>query len=242
MKNVLIVEDGETTRKRLCELVKAVSSEVNVYDFDSIKGVYDFIFNHTIDLFLVDIILYKDVKGDVSGLRLVDEIRKIPRYEFTPVVFITSVYDSAMYAYSNLHTYKYIEKPFDDETVKNVIAGALRFPKIEQADKMLYFRMEGTFYTIKCSEVLYIESLEHKIHVHKVDCKTLVAPYKAFDQIMLEAEGAGLVQCSRNVIINKSYVEYIDWANGCLKLKNVEAPMRIGITYKHRIKRMQDDL
>lgn len=242
MKNVLIVEDNDTTRKRLSKLVELVSVDANVFEFETTQGVYDFIFKHSIDLFLVDIVLDRNVRGDMSGIRLVEAIRTIPRYEFVPIIFISSLYDEAMYAYSQLHSYRYIEKPFDDEQVKSIIAGALRFPKVEREDRMLHFRMDGTFYTIKGSAVLYIENRNHKMYIHRDDGKEILVPYRPFSAMVEEIEGTCLIQCNRSVIVNSKYIEYIDWANDCLKLKNVKDAFRIGITFKRRIKEIMNDL
>ncbi len=242
MKNILIVEDNEAVRKHLCQLVKAVSKDVCIYEFSDTEGVYEFLFGCDIDLFVVDIILYKDVPGDVSGLKLMENVRKLPKYEFTPVVFVTSLYDEALYAYSQLHSYSYVEKPFDDEQVKNVIAGALRFPKVEREDKVLHFRMDGTFYVVNASEVLYIESVEHKVYIHKVDKKCMKVPYKSFDRLLEESEQACLVRCNRNVMINPMHIQYIDWSNGCLLLKGMTETINIGRVYRSRIRKVSDDL
>ena len=43
-------------------------------------------------MFLVDIILDEDKSSDTSGIKLVEGIRRIPKYMFTPVLFITSLF------------------------------------------------------------------------------------------------------------------------------------------------------
>lgn len=242
MRNVLLIEDNNETRKVLKSIVKSISHDVNVYEFSDTEGVYDFIFNHTIDLFLVDIILEKNVAGDLSGIRLVEDIRKINRYEFVPVIFVTSLYDPKLYAYTELHSYGYIEKPFDRENVKRVVESALRFPRTVKEDKVLHFRMQGTYYLVKCSEILYLESLNHKIYIYRRDGNEIVIPYKTFEQILKEAEGTSLVQCNRHIIFNKDYLEHVDYSNNCIKLKNIDKVLRIGVTFKQKLKGTLDDL
>ncbi|MBQ4282991.1 MAG: response regulator [Lachnospira sp.] len=242
MKNVLIVEDSDITRKRLCELVKDVSDNVEVYDFGTLNGVYDFIINHTVDLFLIDIILDNDLPGDTSGLRFAEEVRRLAQYEFTPIIFITSLYDDKLYAYSKLHSDDYIEKPFTDEYVKQAVSRGLRFPKQSRDDKVLHFRMDGTFYTVKSKDVLFIENRGKKICVRKTDNKEFVVPYTPMKSIMAEAEGTSLVQCDRGTIINALYMEAVDNANNCISLSGVKETFNMGRTYKQKIKRMLDDL
>lgn len=242
MRNVLILEDNDVTRSVLYKLIEEVSGDVCIHEFSSMNGIYDFVLNHTVELFLIDIIIDKENTGDTSGLKFAEKIRKISQYEFTPIIFITSLYDPKLYAYSSIHSYEYIEKPFDNEKVKVTIRSALRFPKSTYADKTIHFRMDGTLFIVKCSEILYIESYRHKIYVYRSDGSKIIAPYKSFEQILLEAKDTMLEQCSRSVIINKAYLEYVDWANSCIKLKNMNETIRIGITFKQRLKVVVNDL
>lgn len=213
-----------------------VTNEVRIYEFSNMSGIYDFVINNTIELFLIDIIIDRESNGDTSGLRFAEEIRKISKYEFTPVIFITSLYDPKLYAYSGIHSYEYIEKPFNNESVKNTIKSALRFPQNSYPEKTIHFRMEGVLFVVKCSEVLYIESYRHKIYVYRTDGSKIIAPYKSFEQILSDVKDTTLEQCSRSIIFNKAHLEYIDWANSCIKLKNMNETIRIGITFKKRLK------
>lgn len=242
MKKVLILEDNDNSRKVLIDIIRSISDVVKVYDFSDLTGIYDLIFKIDIDLFVIDIIIIKDIVGDMSGMKFAEKVRSIPSYEYTPIVFITSLYDPKLYAYSQLHSYSYIEKPFNKENVKNIISDALRFPKCIQSDKKLYFRMDGLFYIVKCSEILYIESLRHKVYVHRIDNKEIVVPYRTCEQILSEAEGSPLERCNRGIIVNLNYIEFIDWANNDIKLKGVDNTIRIGLTYKKNLKRIYDVL
>ena len=242
MKRVLLLEDNDNSRKVLINVIRSISDVIKVYDFSDLTGIYDLIFKINIDLFVIDIIIDKDIVGDMSGMKFAEKIRSIPCYEYTPIIFITSLYDPKLYAYSQLHSYSYIEKPFDIENVKNIISDALRFPECIQSDKKLYFRMDGLFYIVKCSEILYIESLRHKVYVHRIDNKEIVVPYRTCEQILSEAEGSYLERCNRGIIVNLNYIEFIDWANNNIKLKGVDNTIRIGLTYKKNLKRIYNVL
>ena len=58
----------------------------------------------------MDIILNISVPGDVVGIKFVENVRKIKKYEFTPSIFTTSLEDADLYAYAQLHYYRYFEK------------------------------------------------------------------------------------------------------------------------------------
>ena len=82
----------------LKKLVLEVDPSVKVYTASASGPAYEILMERTIDVFLVDIILDTSKPGDASGMRLVENVRKLEKYMFTPVVFITSLED-AMLAY-----------------------------------------------------------------------------------------------------------------------------------------------
>lgn len=240
MKNILLLEDNEETIQVLTELINHISKNVNVYSFANMTGIFDFVMTHTIDLFLLDIVIEKGNLGDTSGLRFAEELRKISRYEFTPIIFISSLYDPKLYTYSTLHSFEYIEKPFDKQHVTDTISKALRFPAGNMEDACVHFRMDGIILVVKCTEILYIESFRHKIYIHKTDDTKVNVPYKTFESILLEAQDAGLIQISRNTIINMKNLEYVDWGNNCIKMRGYDKLLGIGITYKKQLRNLFD--
>ena len=86
MKEVLILEDKSETRKVLASLVKEVHSDAVIYEAADEKTAYDIAMKRTIDLFLVDIILHPQQHDDVSGGEFAQNIRKVDKYLFTPIL------------------------------------------------------------------------------------------------------------------------------------------------------------
>lgn len=183
----------------------------------------------------IDIILNTKKPGDVSGLDFAREIRGISKYKFTPLVFITSLEDPKLYSYSQLHCYGYIEKPFSVAQVKDIILGALEFPVKEDDDRYVYFRKDGIVYSVYIKEIIYIESSRRKITIHCVNDE-LEIPYRTCGEILQELDSKSFVQCSRYCIVNKKYIKQIDYTNRFIKLRNVDAPIEIGIIVKKSFK------
>ncbi len=140
MKNILIVEDKEIHRKTLMKLLEGIE-DIQVFVAATVEEAYVISMENTIHLFLVDIILNTDVRGDVSGLKFVETIRGIHKYKFSPLIFITSLEDPELYAYKELHCFGYIEKPFNPKEVINMVKLALEFPEKEKKDKNIYLRI-----------------------------------------------------------------------------------------------------
>jgi len=235
-KTVLIIEDNLSQLELLKKLVLEVEPDVKVYTASASGPAYEILMERTIDVFLVDIILNKEKPGDASGMRLVEKFRKMEKYMFTPVVFITSLEDTTKYAYTDLNCLGYIEKPFDTENVKGYVKKALNFASTREKESTLYFRNDGIIYPIKVKDIVYMECCNHKVEIHIKDEPVFPVSYKTCRELLEEADSDSLLQCSRSTIINKDYVENVDPVSRYISMKNGEKA-EIGITYKKRVLR-----
>ncbi|NBJ93785.1 LytR/AlgR family response regulator transcription factor [Parablautia muri] len=234
-KTVLIIEDNKIQIEMLKKLVLEINTGITVYTASDVKTAYKILMEKTIDVFLVDIILDTTRSGDTSGIRLVERVRTIPKYMFTPVVFITSLEDTTKYAYTDLHCLGYVEKPFSPENVKQLVEKALFFSTCKEEGKVFCFRKDGILYPVKVKNIIYIESRNRAVDIHMVEGGTLSISYKTCKQLLDEVDADCLIQCSRYAIVNKDYVLNVDIANRFITLKGVEEQVEIGITYKKKI-------
>ena len=234
-KAILIIEDDAEQLDMLKQLVMAVGANAEIYTADNVTSAYRILMEKTIDVFLADIILDTTKPGDTAGIRLVEKIRKIPKYMFTPVIFITSLEDPAMYAYTDLNCMGYIEKPFAPEQVVKLVVKALNYTTEREKEISLTFRKDGILYPVKLKEIVYMESLNHIMYIHLLDGSVLEIPYKTCKQVMQETDTNCLMQCNRSTLVNKEYVLSIDAPNRFLTLKDDLGMLDIGITYKKKI-------
>ena len=91
--SVLILEDNRQILNVLEELVMSVAEDEKVYATDNVGEAYKIAMETSIDVFLLDIILYTDKKGDTSGMQYAQSMRKLERYRFTPIIFICTLLD-----------------------------------------------------------------------------------------------------------------------------------------------------
>lgn len=234
MKRVLVIEDKEIHRKILIKILEETEEMIEVYEAGTVQEAYKIAMESVINLFLIDIILNTEIRGDISGLKFAQAIREIPHYAFTPMIFITSLEDPELYAYRDLHCYGYIEKPFDREMVKELIEQALRFPQEKHDNSNVYLRKDGIVYSIKTEEIISIEITRRNIVIHTVK-EDVVMAYKTVKQLMNELGTDNFVQCNRGCIINKNYVEYVDSVNRYIKLRGVKEYVEIGRTMKEKV-------
>lgn len=237
-QKILIIEDNKAHMDALCKILEDITKDIKIYVAYEADTAYKIALQHHIHLFLVDIILDTHKPGDVSGLNFSREIRGISKYKFTPIIFITSLEDPKLYAYGQLHCFSYIEKPFRVSQVRDIILDALEFPIKEDYNKSMFFQKDGIIYSKRMGDIVYIEISRRKMIFHCIDDKLEIS-YKSSKEILQDLDSRLFIQCSRYSIINKMYIEQIDYTNRYLKLQHVEKPIDVGSTmiklFKQRI-------
>lgn len=236
MKKILILEDNLAAREHLLGIVRDVDEEKEVYSFGDIKDAYRCAMEKTVDLFLIDIILDTSRPGDVSGLQFAENIREVASYRFTPIIFITSLEDSKLYTYEKLHCYSFIEKPFDEERVKQAVEQCLKFPAGDKGNKTLFFRKEGIILAAEREDITYAESREHSMHIHTRQEDVLKIPYLTLKKFLEEVDSSDFIQCSRNTVVNRAYVQTVDIPNRMIRLKDGHGMVEIGVMFKKQMK------
>lgn len=127
-KKILIVENDMEQLHRLEELVRAIDKDVWIRAVTNADDAEDILSNHVIDMFLCNVALDSRNAEDISGIHLVGEIRKMEKYLFTPVIFITEKMDFEEVAYRDLHCYGYFGIPFSADEITQTVRNALKFP------------------------------------------------------------------------------------------------------------------
>ena len=231
MKKILILEDNLSAQKHLIRIVEELDIKCKVYIFGNVTDAYQCALEKDIDLFLIDIILDTRKPGDSSGLRFVENIRHIAKYEFIPVIFITSLEDAKMYTYETLHCYYFVEKPFDVEKVKKLIRQCLRYPANNRSKKTLFFHKEGIILAVDIEQIVYVECRNHLLFIYTSNKDVLEIPYFTLKKFIEEVECSDIIQCRRNTVFNRRYIHNIDKVNRIIQFKNGLGRVEISIMY-----------
>ena len=234
-KTVLIIEDDKDQLEMLAQLVLSVDENAMIYRAQNEKTAYKILMEQTIDVFLVDIILDPGKPSDTSGVRLVEKVRKVTRYMFTPVIFVTSLEDPSMYCFTDLNCIGYIEKPFDPERIRKLLSRALNYSTLREKEVSLTFRRDGVLYPVDLKKIVYMESESHVLAVHLSNHTTLEIPYKTCKQILEEVDADCLVQCSRKTVVNRNFVSSVDIVNRYITFEDNLGRVEIGLTYKKKM-------
>lgn len=236
IKQILIVEDQEVTLLCLKKIVEDIGEELKVYAFSDLSDAYRCAIETKIDLFIVDIVLNSADLTDTSGLRFIEDMRQIERYAFVPVIFITALEDPKFCAYEKLHCYSYIEKPFNEVRVKKEVRNCLKFPGNLRESRDLYIRKDGVIFAVNSDNIIYVEMVKQKLHIHTVKGEKMTVAYMALHQIREMLDGIEIIQCRRNIIVNAAYIDSVDSRNRLIRLKDNLGSLEIGLTYMQKIK------
>ena len=174
-------------------------------------------------------------------MQFAEYIRTISKYKYTPIIFITALEDPELHAYSDLHCYYYVEKPYDARKVSEVISEALEFPGTKKEPSSVFFRKDGILYKKEISEIIYIENSRSGQTVHCTN-GNLKLSYKPSKVIMKELGSDRFIQCSRYIILNKDYIDKIDIVNRYIQLKGFKEQIEFGGAFKKKfLKEVVDD-
>lgn len=235
-KSVLVIEKDAEQLERLKKIVLEIGNNVDIYAAASVLAAYKIIMEKTIDVFLVDVVLDHDSPGDVGGIRVVQNLRKIPKYVFTPVIFVSDLGDPTLYAYTDLNCIGYIEKPFENTEMAKKIEMALQYTTEREKNLSLLFRKDEVLYPVRLGEVVYMESMECMMQIHFLNDSVLEIPDKTCTHILEDEDISGrLIQCSRSVLVNKEFIKSIDLTNQILLLKDDKGTITIGGSYQRNV-------
>lgn len=236
MKTILILEDNKRNMEMLVKIIRDLGDDIVIKKASRLAEAGSLLMKYSFDLFMLDIILNPANPSDVSGMKFAEHIRTCSKYKYTPIIFITALEDPALHAYSELHCYYYVEKPYNVKKVSSVILEALDFPKAAEETRSIFFRKDGVLYKKHIEDIIYIENSRSGLTV----CCTngnLQLPYKPNKVILEELDSDRFRQCSRYSIINMDYIDKIDTVNRYIKLRGIKDQIEIGQSYKKRFLR-----
>jgi len=233
-RNILIIEDNKSHIEALCKIIFSMPVDVEIFTAINVAEGYKYALDYNIHIFLVDIILEPKKTNDVSGLEFVEKIREIRRYEFAPVVFISSLEEPKLFAYDELHCYQYIEKPFEPNKVKNCISKLLTYHVQTDTLRNLVFRIDGVTYFIRYKDIILVEGRRRKVNIYATN-EVIEVPNKTFTEILKELNTNLFIQCSRATLINKLYIKQVDKGNRYVKLRGLDKTIEVSALYLNSI-------
>lgn len=235
MIRIFILEDQQEGRMALEKILQGLEEETVVRSAGSLEEGKKMVLREEFDLFLLDINLNPEQREDTSGLTFAAWIRKIQKYEFTPIVMITSVASLEMSAYRQIHCYQYLIKPYRKDEVENIVR-RLAMHLTGTNESSIVVKKDGINYRISCSDIIFVKAVPRGICIYmkKDQMEVRYITMRKIVEMLPEEE---FIQCHRIYVVNKRYVDYADMVNQIIHMQGCTEEVEIGKTYKADVKR-----
>lgn len=248
-QNIVILGNKRAVEEKLWQFTGIGSLFVNIYMIDSIVELHRCIIENNIDIFIIydiDDVNCNQKKGECDKICEKNVIKKIRGYKdhiFTPIIVISEneKYKSNMYEEYNTFT---IISPSDDEALKKAVRQTVKcskFRRVRQVNRLrevenrISYKVDGIIRFIDIEKIVYIESRERVLFVYLSDGENIEIPYYSFKRFTEKDKSSRLIQCNRNIMVNKSYVESIDVINRYIQLTGKRGSISIGSAYKKEL-------
>lgn len=230
-KNILILEDELPSLNFMKAIVKEIcTAEYKVYACSNRREACNFMKEHKMALFLVDIMLEDGKFGKDSGYEFIKQIRKQKEYQFTPVIFVTGMEEPREGAYKDLHCYGYIQKPFSVLEIQRMIKQCLSFPAKENSQK-LRLKKEGIYLLIEQSDVVYIKATRGHMYLKMKDGSQMEFPYMPLTDVMKDITEEEMLVCGKGEAVNKRYIDYMDVKEKKVYLRDKLGTIKLSKSY-----------
>ncbi len=230
-RNILIIEDELPSLNFMKTIVEEIcTSEFKIHTCTNLQEAYEFMENHKVTLFLVDIMLENEKTGKDSGYEFVKAIRKKKEYQFVPVIFITGMEEPRERAYKELHCYGYIQKPFSVPMAQQLIKQCLSYPVKEQPQK-LRLKKDGIILLIEQSDVVYIRTARGHMYLKLNDTSLTEFSYIPLTDVLKEFTEEEMLQCEKGMAVNCRYIDFIDLKARRIRLMKNLGSISISKTY-----------
>ena len=159
----LVVEDNVAQLNGLAEIIEESFPDIECLKaacYDDALALAD---SHSIQLFLLDIQLGAD--PDKDGIKLGEQLRRNPRYQTTPILYVTALVNEAPRAIHKTNCYDYLVKPYSQQDLIESVSKLLNFSLIREEPIELTDR-DGVLARIRPDNILYIKSELRNMHVH----------------------------------------------------------------------------
>lgn len=232
--NILLAEDDPMIRERIIQSVNRHILNSEIVSFVSAKESLHYAKQNTIDLFIFDIQL-----TDYKGTHLAKQIREVPEYKFTPIVFITALAGEELMAYRELKCYSFITKPFTEQEIYEALTQVQEYVEnICSKKKTIRIEQKCYIFEYEVDRIVYIESYGKQIliHVkrnHKIETDQ-ISGY-SLKRIAELLENCRFIQCHKSYIINQNEIVRIDKSKNMIYMRMNEEPIPIGNKFRSHV-------
>lgn len=215
MYSIILVEDDHMQRKILKKMISSMHKFIMIHEADSENSALELVEKYDINLFLIDISLRES-----SGLSLALKIRRIPKYEFRNIIFLTTHMEYITQAFKQTHCYDYIMKPYDENEIQvmlnkiilnetNIVSSGNEMFYTEDNREIVITLKNGVYVGIKIIDILFIEVKGKNCQVNTLN-GVYIAINTTLKKMLQLIKCDYIIQSHRSFAVNKKYIYKIE--------------------------------
>ena len=235
--NFLIVEDDNIQLTGLKHIIEEEYADAVVNTASTYNDAITIIDSFDIDIFLLDI----DLGGvEKTGLDVCGYLRRIPKYNDTPVIFITDITVPNLDVINKYHCQYYFSKPYDRIDVVGAGSTRCSHSLTTRHQGLRVKDIQGILFHISMDEIIYVCASGHHKHIFTSDGDFIVTN-PTFESILQAAGDVPLVRCHKSYYFNPDYIQSYDRSNSLITLKLAQESIPVGRKYKTIIETYQEN-
>lgn len=213
-ENILIVEDNKEQAMELKAMLKSLLPDVQSFVANCYYDAVKMLRQEEFHCFFLDIMLSEQPDhASADGISLGKQIRCIPRYVNTPIIYLTSYSNRMQEAINEIHCYGFLYKPYNFEELKRMLRSMNCHEKTEQ----LSLRLESSvFVQLELSDIQYIKSDGKYMLYHTQKGIYRSRQYKMSQ--LQEMYPGTFCRCHKSYMFNERFFECYDSVNQCVRL------------------------
>lgn len=235
MSHILLVEDNDTAVALIAKCIADLSIKHHLAVFMAAAAALDHARENRVDLFILDIQLL-----DYRGTELAKQLRAMPEYRFTPILFTTELSGEELSAYREIKCYDFLVKPFTQAEFSRAFLAALDLGNhMQAAPAVLRIEQKQFVFEYEYRQILYLESFGKRVVIHTLtdDGRTLSDSISGYglSKLLKTAGPERLVQCHKSFLVNPARINRIDKGNRLLYLNGCETAIPIGEKFQQNL-------
>lgn len=235
MKNILVAVHSPKIKSIISRLITKSFNNSDVTYCENYDSSINTMINTTIDVFLIEDFLVHNYSEATMGFKLMEKIREIEKYKFTPIFFFSNLEKSSLYAYEEFHCFGCYEYPFNINSLHKNMKIALSYQSPRNNNTRLHFKKDGLIFPIPINTILYIQCNRKGTYLQCMQSSLEEFPYRTCRQILNLLDSSNFIQCNKSTIVNKNQIKTIDLANQMIVLNNTNTSIELGLSYKNNI-------
>ena len=232
---ILLVEDEPGAVALMRRYIESSSFEHKLAAFAKAAEAFSYASKNKVDLFILDIQLL-----DYRGTELARQLRSMPEYRFTPILFTTELAGEELSAYREIKCYDFLVKPFTEAEFQRTFQAALEMgAQMQAAPEILRIEQKQFLFEYEIRNILYIESFGKRLLIHTAqsggsEVTDQISGYSLLKLLDMVPQNR-LLQCHKSFLVNPVHIYKIDKANRLLYLEGCKTAVPIGEKYQKAV-------